>query len=716
MSRIRIELLSDLCTGSGYSFGGIIDGDICFDELGIPYIPARRIKGCMRESLENILYAKYADKKISDRLFGIRGRNIAEGAIRIGNAYVQNYFVLKDYLARNSGKLGVDQQSVLDRYTHVVGQTAMKDGVADNMTLRYTRVINEFDPCTNEPLVFEAQISYDEVDEQIVEDILKSTRHLGMKRNRGMGNVRCCLEKNVQSSENTEKTIEEFIVGDKTRLSFVMENKEPLVLSGEAESETNDYISGKMLIGMLASKYLKAGGDAESEEFKNLFLDGSTIYSNMYPYKNGKTYYPAPDYVNVLKKTKKYVYVVDAKLPVFNDNDQSEYNYNQGNQPKKLKGKYVSLCENEIDVLEMKRDVVFHHRHEKAGNEEMLYSLTCIAPGQKFLGTIDVNEKYIPKIKELLRGECYFGKSRSAQYGLCELSGEKQDHDTDNGICVGKGGYLVVTFKTDAVIVLDTGRYSVYYDEIRKCIASELGIEYEDESDPKYISSIQTKVITGYMSKWNLRNEPIPGIKAGSYLVYKLTSDFKGSASMVGVRNMEGYGRVDFMDAEACRYDCIIESKKDDEGKKIEAANEYIRNLIAPVFVDEWVASIIGSAIDNKEFERISNAAIGRWKLMLMESLDMHDDPKASFEEFKNRIGSIKTEDTRKQGERLYKRVERIFNINDRKISDSASDCANKLRLLGIDEEEIVNILRSRWPEYVYAVLTNRKYMGGNRK
>ena len=31
-------------------------------------------------------------------------------------------------------------------------------------------------------------------------------------------------------------------------------------------------------------------------------------------------------------------------------------------------------------------------------------------------------------------------------------------------------------------------------------------------------------------------------------------------------------------------------------------------------------------------------------------------------------------------------------------------------------EEEIVNILRSRWPEYVYAVLTNRKYMGGNRK
>ena len=45
--KIRIELLSDLCTYSGETYNSLVDMDVIYDEYGIPYIPAKRIKGCM---------------------------------------------------------------------------------------------------------------------------------------------------------------------------------------------------------------------------------------------------------------------------------------------------------------------------------------------------------------------------------------------------------------------------------------------------------------------------------------------------------------------------------------------------------------------------------------------------------------------------------------------------------------------------------------------
>ena len=48
--KITIKLLSDLCTASGETHNSMVDTDIVYDEYGIPYIPAKRIKGCIREA------------------------------------------------------------------------------------------------------------------------------------------------------------------------------------------------------------------------------------------------------------------------------------------------------------------------------------------------------------------------------------------------------------------------------------------------------------------------------------------------------------------------------------------------------------------------------------------------------------------------------------------------------------------------------------------
>ena len=52
-------------------------------------------------------------------------------------------------------------------------------------------------------------------------------------------------------------------------------------MSGKNAMVSDSYISGKSVLGAMAGAYLREGeGKAESEEFRNLFLDGTTIYTN----------------------------------------------------------------------------------------------------------------------------------------------------------------------------------------------------------------------------------------------------------------------------------------------------------------------------------------------------------------------------------------------------------------------------------------------------
>ena len=54
--KLQISLKSDTLIGSGEGFGSIIDTDVVFDSLGLPFIPGRRLKGCMRESANQVCH------------------------------------------------------------------------------------------------------------------------------------------------------------------------------------------------------------------------------------------------------------------------------------------------------------------------------------------------------------------------------------------------------------------------------------------------------------------------------------------------------------------------------------------------------------------------------------------------------------------------------------------------------------------------------------
>ena len=54
MEYLKITLRSDLCVGNGESVGNTVDTDVCMDEAGLPYIPARRLKGCLKQAAQEL--------------------------------------------------------------------------------------------------------------------------------------------------------------------------------------------------------------------------------------------------------------------------------------------------------------------------------------------------------------------------------------------------------------------------------------------------------------------------------------------------------------------------------------------------------------------------------------------------------------------------------------------------------------------------------------
>ncbi|MBI5207064.1 MAG: hypothetical protein HY934_04655 [Candidatus Firestonebacteria bacterium] len=140
--KIEIKLLSDTLIGSGEGFGAIIDTDIVFDDLGIPYIPARRIKGCLRESAEQVCEML--------KIFNIPLKSISEifgtgekpSLLTFSNLTIEEYEKNRQWLGyfAEEYKNIISKDAILDTFTMIRQQTALDKGIAREHSLRTIRV------------------------------------------------------------------------------------------------------------------------------------------------------------------------------------------------------------------------------------------------------------------------------------------------------------------------------------------------------------------------------------------------------------------------------------------------------------------------------------------------------------------------------------------------------------------------------------------------
>ncbi|MGB9929007.1 MAG: RAMP superfamily CRISPR-associated protein [Methanosarcina sp.] len=203
----NLELLSDTLIGSGEGWGATIDTDVVFDNFGLPYIPARRVKGCLRESALEVVEMfeqsgiDFASRDDLDTLFGKTGQSDSR-ALSFSNCYLDEYSLNKQWIEWLIAEYPdiFSKDAVLDTFTSIRQQTAInknedpgssaRKGIAEKASLRTSRVLDK-------GIKFSGSIeSSFELENRLFDFLFFATRNLryiGTNRNRGFGSIRCAL-------------------------------------------------------------------------------------------------------------------------------------------------------------------------------------------------------------------------------------------------------------------------------------------------------------------------------------------------------------------------------------------------------------------------------------------------------------------------------------------------------------------------------------------
>lgn len=197
--KIKVTVKSPIHLSSGKADVNV-DSDVMHDEYGMPYFPARRFKGLLAESCEEIREMGERSglepfKSFSvDELFH---HDTDAGAVQliVPNLYLAEH----DEYARMRGAWRaiqkkyaslIDAQDVLEGYTSVRYQTRLTNGVAAKGSLHNLRVVEA-------GVDFYGDMELDGADAEhclpLIAAGLRNLRAAGGKRNRGFGRVTCTM-------------------------------------------------------------------------------------------------------------------------------------------------------------------------------------------------------------------------------------------------------------------------------------------------------------------------------------------------------------------------------------------------------------------------------------------------------------------------------------------------------------------------------------------
>lgn len=656
--RILIALQSDLCVSSGKGWSAAIDNDVCFDEYGLPFIPARRIKGCLKSAAAFI----GLPKEDIDRIFGIGGAGIESisgagaGIIRLSDARIENY----NGVCEDIKKLRIPPEAVTDMFCDVRGSTQIENDTAKENTLRFVRVVSRYSPFTTggtdgqperKPLVFSCDVSLDgtQTDADLLKTCCKALRNIGYKRNRGLGAVRCTLDKTADSEvreipdydvPETYEPEKAYIIDYKIRL-----DADVAVTRGDT-GDSEDYIPGAAVLGAVAGKF-NALSDGSKPSFNDLFFSGKVKFGNLYiTDKYGERTYPAPFYLAKYKDGDDIINMLSAK------------EHPQGKIPKPFKNGYLSR----YDKAKVRMKVTYHHAHD----ERILYTQRCIEAGQVFSGRISVSGEYAEYLVNLLRdGDLSLGRSKTAQYATCRIVSlhchaepEKKEYILE------KGNSYAAVLRSDYL-----PSFSVSVPDSESLLKGMIG---EDKPVKFQKAFLLTRTAEGYNAKWNLKRPHRVALKAGSTFVFTATGNFELPSSVIfaGEKQNEGFGMIEILpDAYAAfqfsDYDKDHENTPEVQAKDTETAE--VHSAMSEAYqrsvTEKKILSLAVAATNTVSDSQLpNNSQIGRLSLMADNSLEkMFSEEQRKVEhyrwkDYENRIDSIKSEGAKEMAKTLIRK------------------------------------------------------------
>ena len=679
MDYLKILLRSDLCAGNGESVGNEIDKDICMDEAGLPYIPSRRLKGCLKQAaldLEQMGYPEAGKKR--RELFGdAYGK---EGCLFLQDAVVKDAEELRKLLMekipaddRGSGKTSGKIPDAVKRSAHpanvqrmfskVRGQTRLKNGVKVKNTLRFTRVISQYDPFVLEnetEMKFYAPVYLETKDHDLKEFFqvcCRTMRHIGSSRNRGLGNVTVTFRKengeNSEERRESEKAshnaelLKKLNKEEQVKISFHITLDAPVTLPGCDEINTS--IPARSIIGCLAAGYLR-NGRPEDETFRSLFLNGQVRWSALTPVIDGIISDPAPMMLVKLKNR-------EGQLMNHLAAEDTAW---KNLKPKTVDGAFAVLYkqtgkkERGYAVAQPSVHTVYHYTvngtvqdefFKEVGNGRTLYMQDSIDAGTVYGGTVICTaEKAEDVIKCLKSTKLRFGRSRSAQYAGCSLK-EEPDIEVlkEEKITALKGEPVYVILKSDLALQKEA-RYVTNNEAIRQALAEQLPVT--DELPDKEQDYCRYHTIGGYQNTWQLQKPQVPVVRAGSVYCFKASGDMLPSYIQVGDFQQERFGVCTVLTTRQMKDTSLVREGTIERAAPKEVT-ERIQNIYIKLLTEAGFEAMQRYAMDYSPEQR--GFPIGRLRLMLSKAKD--------YAELLNMIGSIRESDVNSENEIGRKKI-----------------------------------------------------------
>ena len=312
-------------------------------------------------------------------------------------------------------------------------------------------------------------------------------------------------------------------------------------------TQTLSYIPGSTVLGLLANLYIRQHG---MEQFNRLFMMGGMRFLNLYPYVNGEEHIPCPQNLWRSKRTDQ------SKLY-----NMFEFAEDEENSVLQLKKESSFAHRNVFDanityLHEPKKQLAFHHKrdYDKGVSEDgVVFNYEALAPGNEFCGYIVGKEEDLELMQRLLEAQgkrLRLGKSKTAQYGKCELV-ESKIVDLPESKVKAEDKYLLLC--SDAILYNEAGTSCA----AKELLAKELNVVIEEAflESGRYETAVSV-LKAKRPSEYTLR--------AGS--IFKL-KDLPANCDNlqkygIGERRWEGFGEVMFVDASQPQYQIKSESKQ----------------------------------------------------------------------------------------------------------------------------------------------------------
>lgn len=554
---LKIELLSDMCCGSGEGDGIYQDMSSSYDERGLPVIYGKRLKGLIRDRAEFLVEYDKTKKYLIDNIFGT-GENA--GLLRVGNAELENAKEIKRELRSLAGSQAelVTPKAVESIYTVQRYSTAIDEkGIARDHSLRMIGAVPK-----GEVFYAELELRAEEKSEEhkLIENACKILRRIGLNRTRGFGEVRCTLSlKEGSDPEKGEDKSEESVKG--ASLAYAIELDADVISPG-------DYIAGSAVQGMFINELL-ACGKVEENKIHDYVL--GIRFSNAYLSYGEERCLPLPKGMRTVKNDSSKIY---SMADGFTPEENTQYMRTSGYYT-------VNKKENEEELIALTPADRMEYHYAKKTHD--LFMLTSLRRSQVFRGRIEADDAEKLKVLEGLirdkKGSIVIGASSNAQYAAAKFTfGEVDTGSSDSKFSCK----VIVNLVSDTVLV---DEYGVNRSD-RSLLEEEVKALFGDKAEVKEVYT-DTETVGGYHSKWKLPKRRYTAFAKGTQVVVKLNGNSPSKTKgFMGILQTEGCGEYEIRPIGKTEYKLKkVVNAKTEEGGSLENLAEETKKIITEVLV-----------------------------------------------------------------------------------------------------------------------------------